>query len=445
MAVTVATLLSLTRVFQRGVKEGSPSENSATAISTQAEPTPPRHLWQLPREIRDLIFDHVYPHEEGFAPMSHRDWDAHEKERSRPSVEHVARRFPTHKVNDFMVSKQYFLAASGAYISNQTFSHDCADLFVDEGGIIYQWMTAAQAHSRYMQWLHSFPRLRHVTVEIDEEAFEALEPKYAWREALTEEAFKTLSLYAYLTSGPSLQTCTLIAGKCLYASRRKQAAMWERNVAAFADVVNQQLKSSKGRGGQSSAPSEDASAPLYAGSKVCFGPSNLRARIGRQGSHSTLSSDNGTASVTSISHCEDEHDLAVTIPELSREFSDNLGDTDNASKVAPVGFHLGAGRVFFSSVPSEKLPRKPVIPTKKQLEDRDIPEYLHAFQDLLRTDGEAVMEWVRYACDETCGKPLKGKYYSTPRVVTEEALATAPGVLLASGLLIMALICWICG
>ena len=67
-----------------------------------------------------LVFDFAYP-SAGSQPFVDKDeWLWREKHRRRTEREaYVSRPFPSHKVNDWMINKAYFVESSRAYIANQ--------------------------------------------------------------------------------------------------------------------------------------------------------------------------------------------------------------------------------------------------------------------------------------------------------------------------------------
>jgi len=123
--------------------------------------------------------------------------------------------------------------------------------------------------------------------------------------------------------------------------------------------------------------------PLYSGSKVCFETSKL------------LDSD-------------DPFDLEYTLRKYKERgavetFSDEEGDEAHEPDVLDDASLAFAG---FGYSYDEM---------RDELQDHDIPESAQELRRLMISNEEAVMDWIPYAKDMTCGKPLKGDTYSTGR------------------------------
>ena len=92
-------------------------QQTATSSTRSGEPAK-RHLFSLPQELQDLIFDLAYPRIEGFRVMQTKDWDVIELKRGLADPNYVARPKPKITVSAFLVSKQFFRTAAKAYVGN---------------------------------------------------------------------------------------------------------------------------------------------------------------------------------------------------------------------------------------------------------------------------------------------------------------------------------------
>jgi len=83
-------------------------DTNSTRPLSRSKPT----LLSLPQGLQNMIFDYAYPMVPNVSYLNRRAWE--EKDQSCPT-----NLFPEPKVNDFLVSKQFFQNAAKAYMSNQ--------------------------------------------------------------------------------------------------------------------------------------------------------------------------------------------------------------------------------------------------------------------------------------------------------------------------------------
>lgn len=361
--------------------------------------TPPDHmrLLTLPQELQDIIFDYAYPRLSGCKLISRKQWCEVERDERRKDPNHGMRPFPRLKANDFLVSKQYFVAALKAFVQNQDFDDDIQLLFA--GGALEEIRTLLSYATSVTIWgctpglLNLLPRVKQLTVGIREEEFEVLEsrspPTFAWHDTLGDEDFKELGIYSCLIQCHGLRKFTAVPGCCPWAKSEQEADVWRRNVQAFEILVNKGINIPRERASQPKLVGErNGPTPLYDRSRVCFATSTLPAP-GPESKRFHLSSR-----VPDI--------LAGS--SLPRSAVTAMMEVDKTAESAP------------TSTPQQ-------IRTPPELADHKIPESPDEFKGLMLTNAEAVMEWVRYAKDMTCGIPLKGAVYSTERERSKGTIA----------------------
>jgi len=78
-------------------------------------------LLDLPQELLDVVFDLACPRIKAAKFYTENQWKEREVTRRRENHEYIKRAFPSLKVDDFMVSKHFFILAAKAFIVNQLF------------------------------------------------------------------------------------------------------------------------------------------------------------------------------------------------------------------------------------------------------------------------------------------------------------------------------------
>ncbi|KAK5699220.1 hypothetical protein LTR17_023427 [Elasticomyces elasticus] len=75
------------------------------------------HLFSLPQEMLDMIFKLAYTAVDDLRVISREGW---ERKLDTPKTSYHDRKFPVVKVQEFLVSKEYFVNAAKAFIENRT-------------------------------------------------------------------------------------------------------------------------------------------------------------------------------------------------------------------------------------------------------------------------------------------------------------------------------------
>lgn len=242
-------------------------------------------LFSLPQAILDHIFTVSYPPIPNLRLITLSTWHArslHRQNRSStPSI------LSDPKVNDFLISKRYFLLASKAWISNQTFS----DLdFVQSakyignqreerklGGIFFSFAKRFRLKSRHLPCICDFPSLEEAIIDVDDDVFAGSKPREAWKEVFAEEELVSLAFFAaLLNQGKRLKSVVLLPAPCVYALGDEEEKIWRRNIRRLEGLINERLSSTERRKqgmnkestSQSNHSHENGQKSLYTGSKV---------------------------------------------------------------------------------------------------------------------------------------------------------------------------------
>ncbi|KAK5137635.1 hypothetical protein LTR08_007930 [Meristemomyces frigidus] len=363
-----------------------------TAATTAPQP---RRLFSLPQELQDITFRYAYPARTGVRYTHVSMWTIFEREQRKSNHDHVRRPFPAPMVNDWMVSKRFFVMAVRSYIQNQDFG-DRADVLAttaccNRTGVLLQYATTVRVLLWNLQLLKTLPNLKCVTLELDEDAFEAIEPKWAWQCILGDDDFRALEAYNALITCCNLKQVIIVAGSCTWADTMPKMDMWKRNAEAFQALVNRDIKERECDTTPMSSLLEKGPVPLYGGSKVCFEPF-VRADLNED-----------------VPNSSNQPMVATTRLETACSTAKLLCDKENDRDSS--GPENGTTHTLLRSPCGPSAAYAPQV-----LPDCDIPEHLSDWYVLLSVNGEAMMEWVRYAKDMTCGMPLKGEVYSTGRM-----------------------------
>ncbi|KAK5137624.1 hypothetical protein LTR08_007919 [Meristemomyces frigidus] len=147
----------------------------------------PPELLGLPRELQDVIFSLAYPPNLGATFVSRSSWEAREMERrldDRRSV-YVPKAFPSPKVAEFMVSKDYFVSAAKVYIRHygDTVSASTSDVslsrIMTREGIGFAFLKSITVVGWVEDDLSDMPNLQRLTMEITALTFfGGIEPKH---------------------------------------------------------------------------------------------------------------------------------------------------------------------------------------------------------------------------------------------------------------------------
>lgn len=230
-------------------------------------------LFDLPQELQDIIFDLAYP-DEPYADFTNPEsWEYEEKEkRKQKGPSYTKRPYPNPKVNEWLVSKQYFVAAAKAWVQNQSLDDGDSRTMLGfgdhPGGVLAQWLTRSNSY-----WdLGKMPSVKCLNIAVHHSEFEGLEDYYPWECELDEEAFMKTRIYQYLKDVRGLQSFKAEAMTIYIAEDNEKAtAIWTSNVHAFGAFMERLVTRPEDEGAESVSDDDlDGPTPLYNESLVFF-------------------------------------------------------------------------------------------------------------------------------------------------------------------------------
>jgi hypothetical protein len=246
--------------------------------------TAPNRLFGLPQELQDEIFELAYT-EPSFTAVTKLIWDVKQedarKSKGTPRVD-----FPPPKVNEWMVSKQYFRSAAKAWVEAQTslervqnrvptglsfMRFRSSHPFVGtDSGLFYEFGTAFQVampayfNSGHSERILQCRRVRHLICLVGEEFLSETDRGFAWEVEFTDEELMSSLMRADFKIPSSVETLQTQPGPGLsYVNTKARKAIFATNLANLQRVMWQR-KLKKPHPGAAEA---DHGA-LYLGSKV---------------------------------------------------------------------------------------------------------------------------------------------------------------------------------
>lgn len=291
-------------------------------------------LLSLPAELQVTIFEYAYPPAPELKLIGREDWRA--KERRHLPIPSTP--FPPRKVEEWMVSKEFFVSAARAFTQNQTFHaghFDACPLSIREltKGVAYAFLLDLKAPLYCAHYLKQLPTLKRLTLVVSDSGFRHIEWKDPCEDELRCEDFVQMPAVAELLKVRGLQALKLEADSVFLSSNRKN--VFEDNVRRLEAFTSSYVTRPK-----QALTKHAVATPLYASSNVFF-----------NGSH----------------------------PPTGRP-SDLADVATNDCKLYSNGFGIG---VQDSAVLSSN--------------NEDIPETFRELQALLKTDGSKVVQWIREA------------------------------------------------
>jgi len=241
----------------------------------------PRHsLFNLPQEIRDMIFDLAYPPTENFIPIIKSEWDVREKQTRRDQWRspYALRAYPQSKVCEWLVSKAFFLAEARAFIVNQTFDATNSTalnlLFRGTSSIVPQYVTSIKLRLQTIRYtLGRFPNLKVLTTVVFPIDFEPVETRWAWAVDLPGEELRAVVRACEVAEASGILVFHTKAGNCPHATTGVEKAYWEQNVKQLGILIRSILTDPSKRAERQKTTkgckvAKGGKTPLYRGSKV---------------------------------------------------------------------------------------------------------------------------------------------------------------------------------
>lgn len=168
----------------------------------------PQHcfLWDLPQELIDMVFNLAFQRPTSSKWIYKGRWDNREEHHKKENFSgYVKKPFPQRKIEDFLVSKRFFTAASQAWFSSGTWSVDdrnwrfsIVDSFLEcENGLFFQYAKKLKRFSTgYDYEISKMAGLRELELKIGEDEFDelGLQDRYAWEHQLDEHELAKLPI-----------------------------------------------------------------------------------------------------------------------------------------------------------------------------------------------------------------------------------------------------------
>lgn len=162
---------------------------------------PSQNLFDLPQELLDIIFEHAIPRLEDTKIISRSTWNYKElRNRKECGKSYIFRPYPAPVVDQFLVSKRYFLNAAKVFISKQTLK-DPRDYY-NRGSsphynIVLRFMQTAEIRVYGVECLcgplaPKPPMLREVIIKLNVHDLDCFETVFPWEEEFTDEQFNVI-------------------------------------------------------------------------------------------------------------------------------------------------------------------------------------------------------------------------------------------------------------
>lgn len=239
---------------------------------------PVSRLWSLPQEILDEIFDFAFPADPDLKLATKSSWESGELFKHKRDETHLIRKYAP-KVNSFLVSKRFLLAAARAYSRNQLWHQNMMNslhilsipLLLNSARSIG---TMLHCGSELEELAHT-PGIKTLAVQLDESVFDisngdsdTLQPKYAWREAFAHEECIQLPIMQRVARLKYIQHLIILPSYCVYTTTEAQRQIYDKNIECLEKAMQKTLDGVKTAYSADQDESLSCS-PLYENSRVC--------------------------------------------------------------------------------------------------------------------------------------------------------------------------------
>jgi len=195
-------------------------------------------LFDLPQELQDDIFDDAFQQPDRLRIVSKSQWTTDEnRQRRRVGSAYVPRPFPESKVTEWLISHRFFLAAARSWFGSKDLDmsyagsrvgHNCREFSMPGQGLYKEFVVTAtlDVHSQrpgdanMVKVLASCPRLRWLTLHVEDGFFEVLEKQHnrlAWEVELEDGDLDTVFHDMKMDGLCNLQGLVLLSRFGLYA------------------------------------------------------------------------------------------------------------------------------------------------------------------------------------------------------------------------------------
>jgi len=255
----------------------------------QKKPAKSSRLFDLPQELQDMIFDRVCPGIEDLKIIFKGTWDSQARDKRMEDEGYTSPVFPPYKVNEWLISKRYFLAAARTWFGAQKFdfnpndalSPENSEMFMSQSfGLYEKFATSAHVSNNGLDGMLGYrfrgidlcQNLKRLTIEQDWWGVESVEGKYAWQAIMDrddlEDALGVTDFFGgkvHVKALAGIQSLEVVSGYHPYAKTTKQKDLVAANSSLLEDILREQTEQPR-----PSAESEPPKTrfPLYPGSKV---------------------------------------------------------------------------------------------------------------------------------------------------------------------------------
>ncbi|KAK0803459.1 hypothetical protein LTR91_017197 [Friedmanniomyces endolithicus] len=258
----------------------TPSNSSKTRSA-------PRTLFSLPQELQDIIFDFAYPRvQANYIHLT--EWKTREAFRWRAAHRNYTKKpFPKLLINEFFVSKVFFIAAAKAWAGNQDFTKGIDFSHSSKGGM--QGIVPAFAKTittdRWRLYLvaTAVVNLRSLTLFVDEFEFACIEDEVlAWEDQLGEKHLKQVAK-KFSCALKMLSENVMLTTKAndLLTAGVKTTTAWQCNVANLGTYARNRYILGRAEGSTRNRVCDAISSSkrhrIYHNSAVTFNTANERS------------------------------------------------------------------------------------------------------------------------------------------------------------------------
>lgn len=255
------------------------------------------HLFDLPQELQDIIFEFAYPFKPYLTILFKDEWD-HDHEVARQHARKSGAPAPvkppfTRKVNEWLVSKRWFRMAARTWIGAQELSMICDDGEPVNDGVLYEelglfidfakdasfTMFDREVSEYNFKQLTEYNSLKRLVITVEDGVFDKIDHKVAWTSELTDEELSTVVRFHGMGVPGVLKDLELREPEfSQYISTQQEWDMFTHNLKGLQRLARERKLNRKCSKENVQNSSEEL---LYYGSKVRCAPSPAMAAIAK--------------------------------------------------------------------------------------------------------------------------------------------------------------------
>ncbi len=223
-----------------------------TTESPEASPNAPpqqSRLLTLPQELRDNIFALAFPHRKDGKNISRSEW-MYSDMRGWNNSNGTSAIMPSfdHKVNDFLVSKAFFVEAARAFVINstgfclRTAKDSLGDAWSCRSKIFAEYTTAVTTDSLDLNLCRNLTNLTSARILVSRYEFEDWDYDDVWKYSVTAEEVRGLQLYESAMSCSGLRKIKIVDNEREAIRSDVEQAVWAQRLAMLQTTLDQGLK-----------------------------------------------------------------------------------------------------------------------------------------------------------------------------------------------------------